>query len=129
MVDYTKLSTIIFLLNILLYLIFRAYHWLVSSDKDRDEKLYQQVIAIKIIGDAFLFVSLSVFVLFGSVSVAGKILDYFGKSLEFDKAISMEESFLINFVALFSYIGIIFMNDMHKDIFKQISKMRGDLSK
>ena len=127
MVDYTKLSTIVFLINVFLYIVFRAYHWLVKSDNKRDETLYQQVVTIKIIGDAFFFVSLSVFVFFGSISVGGKILDFFAKSLQVDKAISMEESFLINFVALFSYVGIIFMNDIHKDIFTQIGKMRTDI--
>lgn len=128
-VNYTKLATYVFLINVLLYLIFRAYHWLVVIDDEKDTKIYQQVITIKILGDAFLFISSSAYILFGSISVIGKILDYFAKAIGMDKAISMEESFLINFIILFGYVGIVFMNGIYKDLFKQFEANIGKMKK
>lgn len=127
MINYTALSIYIGLANFLLYLIIRAYHYLIISDSDRDEKLYQQAVTLKILNDAFVFIIFGVFILFGGISVIGKIIDYFAKAIGIDKAISMEASFVINFVVLFANIGIIFMNDIHKDIFRQIEKLRKDI--
>jgi len=127
MTNYTTLSIYLGLLNILFYLIIRAYHYLVSSDKNRDERQYQQVITLKIISDAFIFVVFGIFVLFGGISVIGKMIDFFAKAIGLDKAVTMEESFVVNFIILFANIGIIFMNDIHKDFFKQIEKMRNDV--
>ncbi len=129
MIDYAKMTTYLILINCLLYLIFRAYHWLIIIDDAKDQKVYQQVITIKILGDAFLFISISVYILFGCISFIGKILDLIAKFFGIDKAISMEGAFVVNFIILFAYIGIIFMNDIYKDIFKQFEAMTKKLPK
>lgn len=125
--NYTILSIIFGLLNLFFFLVFWAYHYLITTNPIKEEKLYQQVVSIKILTDAFFFVVLGVFILFGGISLVGRLVNTLTEAIGLDKAISMEECFLINFVILFANVGVIYMNKIHKDIFEQFKIARRNI--
>ncbi len=125
--NYTILSIIFGLLNLLHFFVFWAYHYLVTTNPNKEEKLYHQVLSIKTVTDAFFFVILGVFVLFGGISLVGRLINTLTEAIGLDKAISMEECFLINFVILFANIGVLYMNKIHTDFFEQFKIARTNI--
>jgi hypothetical protein len=127
--NYTILAIVFGLLNLLLIIVIRLYHTFITTTPiaDRDEKIYNQTNTIKVLSDAFLGVVIGVFVLFGGVSLIGKLLNVLMEAVGLDKAITMEECFLINFVILFAIGGMIYLNDIHKDFFEQFKIARNNI--
>lgn len=122
---YTILSVSFGLLNLFLFIGFRWYKFVVTTNCNASDKEYQKATSAYLFASGLWFVSLSSFLLFGGISF-GKLLNTFLSSVSEKEAISMEETFLINFVISAGLLGLVFLNGMIKEIINQTKIFRQD---
>lgn len=110
--DYYLVLLVIFIaLNLVASFINWLYYDLVVTTKlDSNDVERSKGFAILIITHAFLFISLGSVAIFGAIPLIGSVLSEFAQMIGFDKAISIEESFLINFCVFAGFFGIILLN-------------------
>lgn len=126
--DYNLPLLVFALLNLLAFLINYSYCDLVNAKhedsektkREDSEKTKMRAYAISIFSQGFISIVIGSIILFGSFPLIGKYLFEFSKKIGFNKAISIEEAFIINFCVFFGFLGIMLMNNIIPWVWKAI---------
>ena len=108
--NYNIPLAIFVFLNLCCFVIGYFYYDLVKAQNEVSEKQNRLAVAVYTFSQGLIGITAGSIILFAGLPLVGKLVSTLLGNSNFDKAISIEESFLINFCVFFGFLGIIILN-------------------